>query len=92
VNDQLLHVLLFVVPLIFSAGGFYVYARLSIVQLRKDAKQSHQELKKDINGLGAKIARIEYQTDTRHHNASLAIMVAVPVEREAEITKLLKEG
>lgn len=99
-SDELLHIVLAVVPVIFTAGGFYVYVRLSFKQARIDAKRTHEEHMKDIDGLGGVIRTLERDVilphkamaDRRYHNLTMSVLVAAPLDKESEITKLLKEG
>ena len=91
-SDQILHVVLVVISVAFSAGAFSTYMRLTLARLRAEAKGSHQQLLKDIDGV-ADFARITAKDVARRHlNMSLAILVAVPADKELEITALLKEG
>jgi hypothetical protein len=80
-DDATLHVLLPFVGVVFSAGGFYVYVKLSLKQVRTD-----------INNIGRKVGDAEQNALRRHHNVSLVLMLAAPPSKEHEICELLKEG
>jgi len=92
VNDQLVHVLLWLAGVLFSAGGFYVYVRLSLKQLSKEAKSNHDAIVKDIDGLGGIIRTGAADAARRYHNLSMAVLIAAPLDKEPEVSKLLKEG
>jgi hypothetical protein len=68
------------ITLVFFAGGFYVWIRLSILNI-----------KKDLNGIGNKSREQEKAAARRYHNTSLAIMVCAPPAKEDQVSKLLKE-
>ena len=92
-----------IVGWIFTAGGLLTWARMSIKQLEKDAmfrtaelraeiKLARSDLYRDINGLGATVRRNEDNAGKRYHNTSLAVLIVSPPVKEAEISKLLREG
>ncbi len=91
-SDEFLHIVLAVVPVIFTAGGFYVYVRISFKQVIKEAKANHELIIKDIDGLGGIIRNGAADAARRYHNLSMAVLVAAPLDKETEVTKLLKEG
>ena len=66
--------------LIFFAGGFYAWVRVSVAAL-----------KRDINNIGGKVRQGEIAVARRYHNTSLAIVHAAPPDKEKEICELLKE-
>lgn len=76
VNDTLVHVLIFVAGLIFSAG----IAWGTLARVRRD-----------VDGIGRKVNEGERIAARRYHNCSLAILQAAPPEKESEISQLLKE-
>lgn len=91
-----------VITFIFGAGGFYVWVRLKIQQLRRDldarfidcerdSSDRFRECMNDINGVAAR-DRDNARDERRHyHNVTMAILVASPPDKETEITKLLQE-
>jgi hypothetical protein len=102
-TDAQITVAITVVVWIFLAGGLVTYFRMSIEQLKKDAMFRTAELRKeialarsdlyrDINGLGATVRRNEDNAGKRYHNTSLAVLIVSPPVKEAEISKLLREG
>jgi len=91
-SDMTLHILLPIVGAIFSAGGFYVYVRLSLTRLKEDAAKEHAQIRGDLNNMGRKLTDAEKAALRRHHNVSLVLMLAAPLKKEHEICELLKEG
>jgi len=63
--------------LAFGAGGAWFLIRQS---------------RKDVNGLGRKLGGEIERSAARHHNVTLALMLAAPEEKKAEIARLLRQG
>jgi hypothetical protein len=76
---------------LFTAGGFYVYVRISFAHMEKKIDRNHDTLKADLSGIGSKVARDERAAARRYHNLSLAIMHSCPVDKENEVSHLMKE-
>jgi hypothetical protein len=99
-NDTTLHLVLFMAGVIFTAGGFYTYLRLTLKRIIADAKSMHELIVHDIDGLGGVIRTLQKEVilphkeiaDRRYHNLTMSVLVAAPLDKESEITKLLKEG
>jgi hypothetical protein len=66
---------------VFLAGGFYVWVRMTIKDLRGD-----------MNGMGRKINETNATAARRHQNISLVLMLVAPTAKESEISNLLKES
>jgi hypothetical protein len=75
-GDTLIHVLLVLVSVIFSAGV---------------AWGTFNRMRKDIDGIGRKVNTGEKVAARRYHNISLAVMQVAPPAKESEISQLLKE-
>jgi hypothetical protein len=104
--DSVLHVALALTGAAFSglftAGGFYVYVRISLSHLETTARENanrlekkidfnHGMLKSDLAGIGSKVAKNEMAANRRYHNLSLAIMHSCPTDKENEVSHLMKE-
>jgi len=76
-NENLVHVLIFVISTIFSAGAAWAIFK----------RQG-----RDINGIGRKVNQEQATAARRYHNISLAILISAPEAKESEISELLKEG
>ena len=66
--------------------------RLTFKKVIADAKTTHDLIVRDIDGLGGVIRENREMADRRYHNLTMAVLVAAPIEKETEVTKLLKEG
>ena len=51
----------------------------------------HRELLADLSGIGSKVGFNERQASRRYHNLTAAVMLAAPVDKENEVSRLLKE-
>lgn len=91
-SDAALRVLLALAGAVFSAGGFYVYVRLSLTRLREEAADQHAQIRSDLKNIGMKVAEQDKNNLRRHHNVSMVLMLAAPQKKEHEICELLKEG
>lgn len=116
-SDTWLHILIgfgaWAIGGVFTAGGFYIYVRMSLTHLEKWAHESHvrlegkidknyetleararetvDQLKMDLSGVGMKVSRVERENHRRYHNFSVAMMLAVPEVKEKQVSKLMKE-
>lgn len=61
---------------IFSSGGFVYMVR---------------RMRKDMNGIGKRLADTIRDGARRHHNVGLAVMAAAPEDTKTEIAALLRE-
>ena len=94
--------LLEVVGAIFFSGGYFVWTKMAIAQLRRDVKFTGEtayadkrkleaDLRKDINGIGAKLGKLQEREDRRKVNADLAILLNAKPDKTTETAALLKE-
>ena len=65
---------------LFTAGGFYMYVRMSL-----------KEMREDISGIGNKVAKNEREALKRYHNATIALAFVAPEEKEKDVISLLRE-
>jgi hypothetical protein len=90
------------VTFVFMAGGFYVWVRLKISQLQKSiiekfddcmrqTRESFGKCMNDINGVASRDRENSRDERRHYHNVTMALLVAAPLDKETEITKLLKE-
>ena len=80
-NTETITFVISISALVFTAGGI-----IRSLILRVD------RLEKDLKGIGSKVNREKEAAATRHHNISMAIMLAAPPEHEDKVSHLLKEG
>jgi hypothetical protein len=64
------------VTAVFVGGGFYYMV---------------QRMKRDMNGIGKRLAETIHKEAARHHNLGLAVMATAPEEKKTEIAALLRE-
>ena len=80
-SDGLIHIAIAVGSALLSAT---FSAGIALGALRR--------VRTDVNAIGGKIKAAERDALRRHHNVSLVLMLAAPIEKEREICELLKEG
>ena len=75
-NDNLVHLLIFLFSASFSAGVAWGFVR---------------GYGRDLTNVGRKVNGDREDAARRYHNLSLAILIAAPPSKESEISRLLKE-
>lgn len=65
-----------VVTTIFSAGGFFYMVK---------------RMRRDMNGIGKRLADTIANEARRHHNLGLAVMAGAPEDKRTEIASLIRE-
>jgi hypothetical protein len=51
-----------------------------------------RQMRKDVSGIGSKVAREKRSSETRHQNIALALMLMCPAEQREQIAALLKSA
>ena len=54
-------------------------------------KENEMSCKADLGGIGGKVSRNERDALRRYHNLTTAMMLAVPPDKESQVSGLLKE-
>ncbi len=78
--------------LVGAPGNIYIGSILAIPGGGGETAQVRTDLYRDINGLGARVRTNEDNAGRRYHNLSMAVIIVSPAPKEAEISKLLREG
>lgn len=53
--------------------------------------ENEKACKEDLSGIGGKVGRNERDAARRYHNLTTAMMLAVPPDKESQVSGLLKE-
>jgi len=54
-------------------------------------KENLETVRRDLSGIGGKVGYNERQASRRYHNLTAAVMLAAPIAKEDEVSRLLKE-